>query len=112
MCPSVNVGFHVHEKKKLVFNNFPATLASQRRKPKRLLISQRKDKRPALQQGPDLYLEPKWLRCLCADLVILSCRPQQSAAGSLLFLELASDCELLYAGFFPVEVLATAPSLR
>ena len=25
------------------------------------------------------------------------------------FLELASDCELLYAGFLSVEVLATAP---
>ena len=31
-------------------------------------------KRPAVKQGPDLYLEPKWLRCrhrvLCAPLSI------------------------------------------
>ena len=58
------------KKKKLGFQNFPATLTSQRRKPKRLVILQGKDKRPALQQGPDLCLEPKWLRCLCTDHLI------------------------------------------
>ena len=59
--------------------------------------------RPALQQGPDLYLEPQWRWCLCTDrLTNFSCRRQQSAAGALLFcrslLQFASSSMLALVG--------------